>query len=93
MLKGIVQALAAALLLLAPAACHYSAPTEGSYLTREALKGMLADPQVLIIDVRTPKDWNESSKKIKGAVRQDPDKVAAWGKTLPPEKKIVLYCA
>jgi rhodanese-related sulfurtransferase len=57
------------------------------------LKNWLANPRVEIIDVRTNNDWEASALKIKGAVREDPAKVAAWMNTLPKDKKIVLYCA
>jgi hypothetical protein len=90
--KAFLLALAATMLLLSPAA-SLAAPGSVNSLTGEALKGMLDDPRLLIIDVRIPHDWNSSNKKIKGARRQEPDKVAVWGKTLPPGKKIVLYCA
>jgi len=80
-------------LLGASLALALPAQAEVSYLDGAALKAMLDDPQLLIIDVRTPKDWNSSDKKIKAAVRQDPNKVAEWGKALPKDKKIVLYCA
>jgi rhodanese-related sulfurtransferase len=58
---------------------------------KETLKSWLSDPQVLILDVRAPKDWNVSDKKIKGAVRRDPDAVKTWAVNLPKDKKIVLY--
>jgi rhodanese-related sulfurtransferase len=57
------------------------------------LKSWLADPQVVILDVRAANDWEGSDKKIKGAVRQDPKDMKTWAATLPKDKKIVLYCA
>jgi rhodanese-related sulfurtransferase len=57
------------------------------------LKNWLANPGVKVIDVRDDIDWETSAMKIKGAVREDPDNVAAWMKALPKDKKIVLYCA
>jgi rhodanese-related sulfurtransferase len=54
---------------------------------------MLGDPQLTIIDVRTPKDWNDSKNMIKGALRQDPGKVPTWAQTLSKDKKLVVYCA
>jgi len=62
-------------------------------LERETLKSWLADPQVTILDVRAANDWEKSSNKIKGAVRQDPKEVKTWGASLSKDKKIVLYCA
>jgi hydroxyacylglutathione hydrolase len=61
-------------------------------MDRETIKIWLSNPGVIILDVRAPKDWNVSDKKIKGAVRQDPDGVATWAADLPKDKKIVLYC-
>ncbi len=60
-------------------------------LDKVTLKAWLSDPQVIIVDVRTAKDWDGSTKKIKGAVRQDPKDFDP--NTLPKGKKIVLYCA
>ncbi len=62
-------------------------------LDKDTLKGWLNDPKVLILDVRQPQDWESSDKKIKGAVRQDPNEVQTWAKSLPKNQKIVLYCA
>jgi rhodanese-related sulfurtransferase len=60
-------------------------------INKDILKGWLGNPQVEIIDVRANKDWVASDKKIRGAVREDPGRVAAWMNTLPKDKKIVLY--
>lgn len=57
------------------------------------LKDWLNDPQVLILDVRAPKDWEDSRTKIEHAVRRDPMQVQSWAGELAKEKKIVLYCA
>ena len=62
-------------------------------LDKETLKSWLSDPQVMILDVRAPDDWKDSTAKIKGAVRQDSKDVKTWAATLPKDKKIVLYCA
>jgi len=60
-------------------------------LDKETIKSWLSDREVILLDVRAPKDWNVSDKKIKGAVRQDPDEVKTWAANLPKNKKIVLY--
>ena len=62
-------------------------------LERDTLKSWLSDPQVVLLDVRAPQDWQKSDKKIKGAQRRDPEAVKTWGPTLPKDKKIVLYCS
>jgi hypothetical protein len=52
---------------------------EVKLITKDELKASLGSPGLVIIDVRPPKDWNESDQKIKGAVREEPgqlDKLA-----------------
>jgi len=60
-------------------------------LDKENIKSRLSDREVIILDVRAPKDWNISDKKIQGAVRQDPDEVTTWAANLPKNKQIILY--
>ncbi len=60
-------------------------------LDKETVKSWLSDREVIILDVRAPKDWNVSDKKIKGAVRRNPDEVTTWAANLPRDKKIILY--
>lgn len=63
-------------------------------ITKEQLLPMLGNPDVIILDVRQPKDWNGSQSKIKGAVRLEPTKDAASAiNKLPKEKTIVFYCS
>ena len=68
--------------------------TKVQRMSKEELKGLLNDPSLVIIDVRTDWSWRESDKKIKGAIRQDPlDEAKKWSSKYPKEKTIVLYCA
>ncbi len=64
-------------------------------ISKEKLKSMLGNPEVVVIDVRTFFDRKMSVKQIKGSVREDPDpsKVKSWAKKYSKEKTIVLYCA
>jgi len=57
------------------------------------LKARLDDPTLVLIDVRAAGDWEGSTAKIKGALREDGDKVAQWASKYPKDKTIVLYCA
>jgi rhodanese-related sulfurtransferase len=66
---------------------------EAPRVDKETLKSWLGNPEVMIIDVRQPRDWQGSDKKIKGTVREDPHAVNVWAATLPKNKKIVLYCS
>jgi predicted sulfurtransferase len=66
-----------------------------SRISKEKLKSMLGNPDLVVIDVRTFFDLKMSVNQIKGAVREDPDptKVKSWAKKYSKEKTIVLYCA
>ncbi len=59
----------------------------------DELKGMLDSDNLVILDVRTGKDWSSSEFKIPGAIRANPRDFATWGESHPKDKKIVLYCA
>lgn len=84
---SVIVACAVGLSLAVPAL----AGADSLRVDQDTVKSWLGDPQVLIIDVRTRKSWEQSEKKIKGAVRQDPKKVENWAASLPTDKKIVLY--
>ena len=62
-------------------------------ITPEELDSILASPGLVLLDVRTEKDWNRSDRKITGAVRVDPNDVDSWAGEYAGAKKIVLYCA
>jgi hypothetical protein len=84
------------ILLTLLAVAWFGGPALGAevrYVDRDTLKGWLGRPEVLILDVRQPGAWEHSDKKIKGAVRQDPNAVATWGPGLPKNKRIVVYCS
>ncbi len=60
-------------------------------LSKDGLKEMLGNPEVIIIDVRTASAWNRSELKIKGAVREDPANVNSWINKYPKDKTLVFY--
>ena len=62
-------------------------------ITKEELRGMLDNPNVVILDVRANVDWLGSSLKVKGAIREDPRKVNAWMDKYSKDKTLVFYCA
>ena len=66
---------------------------EAPRMTKDELKAMLGNPDLIIIDVRYGKDWTESDVKIKGAVREDPEAFDSWAKKYPKDKTLVFYCA
>ena len=62
-------------------------------MTKEELKKELGNADLVILDVRSGKDWKSSEFKIQGAVRTNPKEFASWGNTFDKNKKLVLYCA
>lgn len=63
-------------------------------MSKEELKAMLGNPELVVIDVRQAGDLAKSNQKIKGAVREDPRQaVKSWADKYPKDKTIVLYCA
>ena len=65
---------------------------EAPRITQEELKAMLGDPDLILLDVRTAKSWEESKLKIQGAVREDPKDLKIWAEKYSKDKTIVLYC-
>jgi rhodanese-related sulfurtransferase len=62
-------------------------------ITKEELKSMLGNPDVIVVDVRQPSHYDESGTKIKGAVREAPSGVTTWMKKYAKDKTLVFYCA
>lgn len=65
-------------------------------ITRDDLKALLNNPDTTInttiIDVRLEGDWQQSNRKIRGAVHEDPmQDEASWAGKYPKDKNIVLY--
>jgi hypothetical protein len=80
-----------AVLGLLAVAC--SSTKEVPRMGKDELKGMLGSKDLILIDVRAGKDWDESGMKIKGSVREDSDNFDSWFAKYPKEKTLVLYCA
>lgn len=81
------------LALALPAASSPAAAPEVKFVDRDTLKGMLGDPDLLIIDARHGAELAKSNRQIKGALRFSPEGVASWGPQLPKHRKIVIYCS
>ncbi len=78
-------------LVVSDAAC--AAPPEADKITKEELLALLGRPDLVIIDMRTGRDWTDATLKIKGAIREDPMKPGMWMDKYPKEKMLVFYCA
>ncbi len=62
-------------------------------ITKEELKKIMGEDTVLILDVRTGRDWSSSEFKIKGADRVNPKEFNTWSNRYPKDNTLVLYCA
>lgn len=80
-------------LMLLLAIPSISPAMEVGTITKEDLKAQLDNPEIVLLDVRTGKDWKSSEFKIKGAIRANPNDFDKWSGTYPKDKKFVLYCA
>ena len=93
MRKLILLAAMATVFALAAFFATPAAAQDVKRMTIEELKGMLGNPDLVIVDVRRDGDWKSSEAKIKGAVREDQEKVDAWMSKYPKDKSLVFYCA
>jgi predicted sulfurtransferase len=60
-------------------------------ISKEKLKELLGNPDVIILDVRNSENWQESEFKIKGAIRRRPNLFDAWANEFPRDKALFLY--
>lgn len=90
--KLILVVVVAICLSIACTAAKTAKKQEIPRMTKDELRAKLDDASVVIIDVRTPKDYDNSDSKIKGAIRENPMDVTFWS-PYPKDKTIVLYCA
>jgi hypothetical protein len=88
LLLAIAMVFALAAFFTTPAAAQ-----EAKRMSIEELKGMLGSPDLVIVDVRRDEDWKSGAVKVKGAVREDPEKVDTWMSRYPKDKTLVFYCA
>ncbi len=62
-------------------------------MSKEELKSHLGSDDIVILDVRSGRDWSVSEFKIQGAIRASGNDFAVWSKQYPKDKTLVLYCA
>ena len=66
---------------------------EVSRITPKALKSMLGDKDIVIIDVRLEEQWQVADSKIMRAVHWDPKEYKTWVKKYSKDQTLVFYCA
>jgi rhodanese-related sulfurtransferase len=86
--------MAVAFLILIGCAEKWSIQLRVPRMTKEELKPLLGNPDVIIIDVRVGDEWKDAKSKIQGAVREDSEKdINTWANKYPKDKTIVFYCS
>ncbi len=66
--------------------------TKAPRITKEELKPILGQTDVVVVDVRVAEEWKKSDRKIKGAVREDPEKdIKTWADKYSKDKTLVFY--
>jgi hypothetical protein len=88
LLLAVASVFAAAVLKVTP-----SLAQDARRMGVEELKSMLGNPDFVVIDVRAGEDWKSSTLKIKGAIREDPEKVDTWMNKYPKDNTLLFYCA
>ena len=78
-----------AVALVAPSLASAAAPR----ITKEELRAAIDNPDVIVVDDRSGRDWTSSEYKIKGAIRVAPGEEETWAARYPKDKMIVFYCA
>ena len=62
-------------------------------ISKDELKAQLGSPDLVLLDVRSGRDWSSSEFKIRGAVRASGKEFGKWSQHYPKDKTLVLYCA
>jgi hypothetical protein len=57
----------------------------------DQVKLLLGKPDTVIIDVRTPRTFWRTTKKILTAVREDPSTVDQWARKYSQDQTLILY--
>jgi len=81
--------------LILVALTGYSAPPSSveqvPRLTKEQVRDMLGKPDVVIIDIRFIKQYEQSDRKLPGAVFVQPENFDEFVKNRPKDNTYVLY--
>ncbi|PLY11593.1 MAG: hypothetical protein C0624_01825 [Desulfuromonas sp.] len=62
-------------------------------MTTDELKDRLGEENLVVLDVRTPADFDRATQKIVGAERVDPTDAVNWATNYAKDQTLVLYCS
>ena len=60
-------------------------------MSTQDLNAMRENPDVIVVDVRADRDWENSDSKIAGAIRENPGDVNAWMKKYHTDQTLIFY--
>jgi len=61
-------------------------------LSPDELKKLLESKSATLVDVRRKADYEADPQLIPGAAWRDPEEVEVWGRELPKDRPVVVYC-
>ncbi len=88
-MKKILLLLSLVLLIAAPSVSARNVPI----MSKDDLNAKIGSDNLVILDVRSGRDWSSSEFKIKGAVRAPGSELATWSANYKKDQILVLYCA
>lgn len=62
-------------------------------MSTDELKSRLGEADLVILDVRSGRDWGQSDQQIVGSQRVNPGAAKEWASQYPKDRVMVLYCA
>jgi hypothetical protein len=65
--------------------------SEVTKISKEELKSMLGNSDIIILDVDREGNWEDRDRKILGAVRENPKEIESWMTKYPKNKPLILY--
>lgn len=83
------------ILMMTAAGCSAFTAAESDIerISTQKLNVMLGQQDVIVVDVRSGRDWANSGLKIRSAVREELSKIEGWMGAYPKDKILVFYCA
>lgn len=59
-------------------------------VTVKELQSMMGQKDVAILDVRPQEQWENSTKKIPGAIHEDPIQVSSWAEKYSKDETVIV---
>jgi hypothetical protein len=60
-------------------------------ISKEKVRAMMGNPDVVILDCRPEEQWKSSEQKLPGAVYENPLQVKLWAQKYSKDKTIIIY--